>query len=351
MNIVAERLHNQGISHKRFENPHDVVQWLGAMQGQEYHSVKWALALRTEGYTDKALDKLFDEGAFVRTHVMRPTWHIVAPEDIRNLLRLTAPRVHQVNAYYYRQTELDENILRKCHEIITKALEGGKEKTRPELAAALAAEGIIASDVRLSYIVMHAELEALIINGARRGKQHTYALMEERIPKAPELDMDGALLEFTLRYFRSHAPASIYDFSWWSGLTIADVKRGLSMQSEFVEVNGLWRAVHPEEAAETPFALLLPPYDEYGIAYKDHSATLAPEFLEKATTSVFGGTIVINGQVVGYYKRTIEKKLVDIELQPFRPMTAAELEAIEVPARAYGKFHELPINLRVQESH
>jgi hypothetical protein len=350
LNIPAERLHNQGISHKRFESPHDVVQWHGAMQGQEYHSVKWALAVRCQGYTDKALDKLFDEGAFVRTHVMRPTWHLVAPEDIRWLLKLTAPRVHQANAYMYRQSELDENVFRQSQDILTKALDGGKEKTRTQLAAELAEGGIPATDVRLAYIIMYAELEGLIANGARKGKQFTYALIEERYPKARELDMDEALLELTLRYLRSHAPASIYDFSWWSGLTIAEVKKGLSMQHEFVEVNGLWRAKNPDEPSAVPFALLLPAYDEYGIAYKDHSATLAHEFIEKATTSVFGGGILINGQVIGYWKRTFEKKRVEIELMPFRPLSGEELEAIEPVAQSYGKFHEMPMNLRVQES-
>jgi hypothetical protein len=351
LKIAEQRLYNQGISHIRFENPHDVVQWHGAMQGQEYHSVKWALALRTQGYTDKVLDKLFDEGAFIRTHVMRPTWHLVAPEDIRWLLKLTAPRVHQANAYMYRQTELDAAVFRQSHEILTKALEGGREKTRTQLAADLAEAGIRATDVRLGYIMMEAELEGLICNGSRKGRQFTYALLEERIPPAKNLDTDEALAELTRRYFTSHAPASIYDFSWWSGLTIAEVKKGLSMlEGEFIEEDGYWRSANPETAADVPMALLLPAYDEYGVAYKDHSATLSAEFIEKATTSVFGGTIVIYGHVVGYWKRAIEKKHVEITLMPFRPLSSDELEAVTIPAEAYARFHELALNLRVQES-
>lgn len=344
--IAQERLHNQGLSHLRFENPQAVVRWHGAMQAQEYHSAKWALAVRTKGYTDKTLDKLFDDGAFVRTHVMRPTWHFVAPADIRWLLKLTAPRVHQANAYMYRKAELDEKILHQCHEIITKSLEGGKEKTRPELAKDLAAAGIQASDIRLTYIVMHAELEGLICNGARLGKQFTYALLEERIPAAKTLDMDEALAELCRRYFQSHAPATIQDFSWWSGLTIAEIKRGLALLgNEFVEENGYWRLAKHEAAAQIPFALLLPAYDEYGVAYKDHSTSLAPEFLAQATTSVFGGTIVIEGMVIGYWRRTLEKKAITMELMPFRPLNVAEEAAITLCAEAYGAFHALPIRL------
>jgi hypothetical protein len=351
LNIAYQRLHNQAISHKPFANPQDIVAWLGAMQAQEYHSVKWALALRTSGYTDKALDNLYDEGAFVRTHVMRPTWHYVAPADIRWLLKLTGPRVHQANAYMYRQSKLDETVFKQSNAILIKELEGGRQKTRLELAAALTAAGIAASDIRLAYIIMYAELEGLLCNGARKGKQFTYALLEERVPPTKSLDMDEALAELTRRYFQSHGPAMIQDFAWWSGLTLAEVKKGLSMlQGELVEetIGGksYWYAANQETPSKAPFALLLPPYDEYGIAYKDHSRMLPAEFAEQASTSVFGGTIVIDSQVVGYWKRKIEKKAVHIELMPFRPLSEEEQDALLPVAKAYAAFHELPLVLK-----
>ena len=60
--------------------------------------------------------------------------------------------------------------------------------------------------MRLAYILMHAELEAVVCSGAPRGKQQTYALFDERVPPAKPLHRDEALAELTARYFTSRGP-------------------------------------------------------------------------------------------------------------------------------------------------
>ena len=205
------------------------MRWLGAVQAQDYHGAKWALALRTRGVDSAALDRAFDAGAFLRTHVMRPTWHFVAPEDLRWLLALTGPRVHAVNAHPYRAFELDAPLFRRAHALLTRALRGGRSLTRLELATALEAGGIAARGQRLAYIVMHAEIDALVCSGPMRGKQHTYMLLEERVPPAPALARDEALATLARRYFTSHGPATAHDFAWWSGLTVADAREGVAL--------------------------------------------------------------------------------------------------------------------------
>jgi Winged helix DNA-binding domain len=174
--IVRQRLHNQHLLGTPFDRPEEVVAWFGAVQAQEYPGATWGIAQRMHGLTQATIDQAYAEGAILRTHAMRPTWHFITPADIRWLLALTSPRVHAVNATYYRKLELDAAVLARGAVLLANALQGGKHLTRTELAAALEQAGIIrATDdrLRLTYLVMHAELEGLICSGAMRGKQHT----------------------------------------------------------------------------------------------------------------------------------------------------------------------------------
>src|SRR6266581_6618700 len=130
LDIAQQRLHNQLITQQTFEKPGDVVEWLGAVQAQDYAAAKWAVGLRSRGVTDDDIEQAFTSGAILRTHVMRPTWHFVVPADIRWMLTLTAPRVHALSAYYHRQQELDAAIFAKSHGLLTKALQGQTQLTR-----------------------------------------------------------------------------------------------------------------------------------------------------------------------------------------------------------------------------
>ncbi|MBZ0286240.1 MAG: winged helix DNA-binding domain-containing protein, partial [Anaerolineae bacterium] len=335
VNIPQERLHNQRLAQTSFQTPAEVVAWLGAVQAQEYALAKWALALRMQPATEALIEQAFNEGHILRTHVMRPTWHFVTPADIRWILELTAPRVHAVNAYMYRQVELDENVLRRSDDLIAGTLEGGKHLTRAELADILTGHGIdTANGMRLGYIVHHAELEGIICSGARRGKQHTYALIAERAPQARRLDREEALAELTRRFFTSHGPAAAKDFAWWSGLTLADVKAGLAMlgtELSQVVMDGetYWFAPSTltDDEAQPPKGYLLPVYDEFTIAYKNHSAILDPKYAELAAGRTFISAFALDGSIIGMWRRTLSKKSVVVDLAPFWPFTAPENDA------------------------
>src|SRR2546422_2911401 len=197
------RMRAQRLWGTRFDTPREVVRWLTALQAQEFSLAKWSIAQRTRGATMADVDAAFGAGVIVRTHVLRPTWHFALGEDIRWLLKVTAPRVHALNAYYNRQHELDDKLFRKSNAAITTALRDGAHLTRRELAAVLKRAGIRAEGTRLAYIAMRAELDAIVCSGAMRGKQHTYALLDERIPKGKPLDREAALAELTRRYFTS----------------------------------------------------------------------------------------------------------------------------------------------------
>jgi hypothetical protein len=352
INIAAQRLYNQHLEGEKFQTPAEVVGWLGAVQAQEYGLAKWALGLRMGNATDEVLERAFNDGAILRTHVMRPTWHFVTPEDIRWILELTAPRVHAVNAYMYRQLELDAELLVRCSDAIVKVLEGEQHLTRAELGSVLTEIGIDTTNgMRLGYIVHHAELERIVCSGPRQGKQHTYALIDERAPQSRKLARDEALAELTRRYFTSHGPATVKDFAWWSGLTVADVKVGLSMLgsqlvSEEIDGQTFWYSPSMSAIQQAPITgHLLPVYDEYGIAYKYHSASLDSMYAEQMKSGFFTSAFVLGGQYIGMWRRTFNKGAIHIEVAPFRPFTAAEQEAFAEAAQRFGDFMNMPVVL------
>src|SRR5678816_659897 len=149
--VLRQRLHNQKLSSSEIENPADVVRWLGAVQAQDYGAAKWALALRMRNATHALIEDAFNEGRIIRTHLLRPTWHFVAPEDVRWLLELTAPHVNRRSGSGYRMFELDDAVFKRSNKILTKALRGGKHLTRATLRDAFNKAGVAADNGCLLY--------------------------------------------------------------------------------------------------------------------------------------------------------------------------------------------------------
>ena len=350
--ITRLRLFNQRLSTTSFKNPDDVVGWLGAVQAQDYAGAKWALGQRIKNATDAAIEQAFNEGKILRTHVMRPTWHFVKPEDIRWMLALTAPRINALSAYYYRQLELDKDIFKRSNAVLTKALQGGKQLARAELTSLLQENGIATGELlRFTYLIIRAELDGIVCSGARRGQQFTYALLDERAPHSPTLERDEALAILAKRYFTSHGPATLQDFGWWSGLTMADARKGLdSLKSELIhEVeNGqtYWFADSAPPRNPSLSACLLPDYDEYTVGYTDRSAIFDISHVKKLDSrgsELAQYVIILDGRIAGTWKRIIKKSEVVIELAPFSNLTKAENRAIVDAAARYGKFLGLSV--------
>jgi hypothetical protein len=348
--LLRERLRNQSLAVSRLRTPGEVVAWLGAAQAQDYAGAKWALGLRAKGVTDAAVDQAFDEGAILRTHILRPTWHFIARGDIRWMLALSGPRVHAVNAYYYRTLGLDAAVFARSRAALERALAGGRQLTRVELAKVLQRAGVQADGPRLAYVMMHAELDAVICSGARRGKQFTYALLEERAPRAKVWPRDEALAELTRRYFSSHGPATLRDYVWWSGLTARDARAGMAMSSlaqTTIDDRSYWfvpgRARVPSASAS---AHLLPNYDEYVIAYKDREPVVgSTRGIDARVPDVFSHSLVVNGVLAGSWRRTASRDAVAVEVTPYIRLTASGTRALAVAAERLGRFLNVPAKL------
>jgi Winged helix DNA-binding domain len=329
--VRERRLRSQCLVAPAPVTPAEIVGRFGAMQSQEYPGAKWSVGQRVTGVDDAAVQAALDEGSLLRTHVLRPTWHFVRPADIVWLQRLTAPRVHAFNAYHYRQTGVDDELAARGNALIRAALDGGNHLTRTELKAVLAAGGIEAAGVRLAYLIMRAELDALICSGPMRGKQHTYALVRERAPDAVELDQDAALAELTRRYFTSHGPATARDFGWWSSLTAAEVRRGLRLVgSELAseELDGQTYFAAPgrpgRAVAGGPQVLLLHAFDEYLVAYAE-----SKELVQ---------AVVLDGRVAGTWKRILTPKALTVEVSLRVRLDGAQRAALDAAAGRYGRY-------------
>jgi hypothetical protein len=350
--IALARMLNQRLWGKPFDMPEEVVRWLGAMQAQEFAVAKWSVAQRTGEPDVAAVDRAFAEGTIVRSHFIRPTWHFALAKDIRWLLTATAPRVQQLNAYYNKVQGIDEELAATSNAALAKALEGGRQATRKELAAILERAGIAeCSGVRLGYIIMRAELDAIVVSGAMRGKQHTYALLDERAPNAIRLDRDEALAELTRRYFVSRGPATLKDYARWSSLTAGECRTGLAMvrselDQEQIDGRTYWFGSPSRTPKRTlsPRVDLVQGYDEIVMSYSESKDVVAPPAAIPLYRDghIFLHAILLDGRLIGYWRHDPPKGSVTIETSLGRPLEPVEAEALEAAVERYGRFLGVP---------
>lgn len=347
--IASIRLNNQQIASSNFRRAKDLVAWMGAMQAQDYNMSKWAIGVRLPDSTDQTIEEAFRKGEIIRTHLMRPTWHLVSSADIYWILELTSPHLKPMLRARFNRLELTEAVISKSKSVIEKALSGGNHLTREEIMFQLENAQIAAVNLRASHLMMACELDGIVCSGASKGKNQTYALLSERVPNAIKFSREEALAELARRYFTSHGPATIQDFIWWSGLPVKDAKNGLEMiksdfSSEKVGQQIRWFSnpiLQMESIPES--AHLLPAYDEFIISYRDRSASILPEYNKKAISEngLFRPIVVVNGQVNGTWKRTSKKDKVLIEVDYFKIIEQLPENDIKNASERYGQFLNL----------
>ena len=342
------RMRAQRLTGAPFAGAAEAVRHFGAVQAQDYPAAKWALGMRVEGATDASIDRAYDSGAIVRTHVMRPTWHFVAPEDLRWLLELTGPKLTRGLAGRYSRLGLDAPTIARARRVFETALEGGVHLTRAELSGRLARAGIAPDGQRLPHLLHAGELAGLLTSGSRKGREHTFALLEDRVPTRRALDRDEAIAKLTLRYFVSHGPAQPLDMVWWSGLTHVEVRRGIEAAGKALahaDIDGVtyWFDARLESPrAGRPVAHLLPNFDEYTVGYADRAAILHPVHPFRPELFSFGSVlanvVTIGGQVYAAWRRQSQGSSFVVEVRALAPLTAGERRLVENAAARYARF-------------
>lgn len=336
--IRCARLQNQLLCGSGAASPHEAVSHMAAMQAQEFGMAKWAVGLRMICGRDSDVERAFERGQILRTHLLRPTWHFVTPDNIRWLLKLTAPHVHVKNKPYYKKYELDTSTLCRAVDIIGGALQAAPALTRPRLAAVLGANGIEATGLRLSYIMMYAELEGLICSGPRDGKQFTYTLLDSVAPQINSYDRAECIARLANRFFTSRAPASARDFAYWSGLGAGDARYGAKSLSGFETViyDGQELYFQPASGrAAGSCTFLMPDYDEYGMSYKDR-AFLAARHQPAQAPSEYSHWLVLRGRISG----TWAQGKGGVDVAPFSPLDETDRAAVGRAVARYLKFAE-----------
>lgn len=344
--LLSYRLYNQQLSVSSFETPAELVSWMGAIQAQDYAMAKWAIGLRIKNITDDHVEQAISDGSIIRTHILRPTWHLVARADIRWMLRLTAPAIYKQMAYYDRQLGIEQKELLKSATLFEKILSGKQQLTRPELETIFTKAKFNCEGMRFGHLLMHAELQGLICSGGRKGKQITYTLLEERVPVAKKYNKAESLAMLTQKYFQSHGPATLKDYIWWSGLTTAEAKEGITLLEG--KINSIkfneeefWYIDLPGKVNIDKTIYLLPNYDEYIVSYNNREA-LIPERnkskISRTGNPLFSNTIIINGQVQGTWKRTLKTNAVTIHSNVFDELTSANKKQMEQAEERFKKF-------------
>ena len=342
--IAKIRLASQQIMASRFTDPGDLLGWMGALQAQDAAMAKWAVGVRLPGATEAMVDAALDRGEILRTHLLRPTWHLVSAQDIRWMLVLSAAQIKARLRSRHKGLGLSEAVIEHSTAVIETALRAGAHLTRQELFGRLEKAGFDAGDNRYHHLVLYAELNGVVCSGAQRDGKPTYALFEQRVPKTAPIRREEALAKLARTYFTSRCPATVQDFVWWSGLSAGEARQGLELvKAEFVSEgiagetywfpNGF--AAHEENQENV---VLLPAFDEFIISYRDRRAVLLEEVQGKAISSngVFRPVVVRDGQVIGLWKR--ERARVGVEL--FGAPGEGVERKIEEAAGRYGRFLE-----------
>ena len=345
--IARLRMIAQQIARPACEHPADVVQWLGAVQAQDFLGALWAVGLRMPSATAHDVEQALADKAIVRTWPMRGTIHFVAPADVRWMLELLTPRVIPGINRRLAQMGLDEKIIDASANVVAKALQGGRQLERNALYKLMDAADIPTDNSRGLHILGRLAHDRLVCFGARAGKQPTFALLDEWAPEAKSLPRDEALAKLARRYFTGHGPATLQDFVWWSGLTVTDARAGLAaaaaqLASETVDGQEYYFAQNlPAAPAHSRAAFLLPPFDEFLVAYRDRSASLDKrhsQLVVPGGNGIFNPIVVIDGRVLGTWKRAFQKDSVAMSFSSFDAFSDEQAEAIQAAAERYGQF-------------
>jgi hypothetical protein len=352
LDIARWRLRTQHLAWPYAGSAREAVGSLLAVQAENPGQAAWAVASRTQHPDQADLAALLADGAVLRTHVLRPTWHFVRAEDLGWLLDLTGPRVRRVTGQQLRDAHgLDERSADQAAATVAGILAGGRQLTRAQLADELDELGIRGSGQMLMLLLAHAELAGLICSGTVAGGEHTYALMDDRVPAPCRPGRTEALAELALRYFTGHGPATERDLAYWATLTLADVRAGLHQVRDQLgsfqhDGRTFWHA--PGEAPEgpqEPGGHLLQILDETYRGYQDSRWLLdaAGDVPRRRETAI--GMALVDAQLRAAMRRTITRDRVQFDLRPYRALTPAEMQALEQAAGRYGDYLGLKAGL------
>jgi DNA glycosylase AlkZ-like len=348
LDIARWRLRSQHLVSPFAVSAGEAVGSLLAVQAENPSQAAWAVASRTQHPDQADLATLLADGAVLRTHVLRPTWHFVRAEDAGWLLDLTGPRVRRLTSQQLRNAHgLDERSVDQLVTVVMEALASRGQLTRGQLADELRERGVPGSGQLLMILLAHAELGGLICSGAPADGEHTYALMGERVPTPRRLGRTEALAELALRYFTGHGPATERDLAYWATLTLSDVRTGLQqvrdqLDSFHHDGRTFWHAPGAAPGGpQEPAGHLLQVLDETYRGYQDSRWVLDAAGDVPRTRETAVGMALVDAQILAAMRRTVASDHVRFDLQPYRTPTPQQIAALDLAASRYGEYLRL----------
>ena len=348
--LIATRMHALRLhASARAASVLETVTWMGALQAQDYQSGLWAVGARMAGATRADIELALARREIVRTWPMRGTWHFIPAVDVGWMQDLLAARLLPALRKYSADYGFDEAALSRCGKVVVKALEGGRSLLRGQLVQSLVQAGVAGASEAGNHLVRHFGNEGLLCNGLPEGKELTFTLRDEWVRKPAKLDRAAALAELALRYFRSHGPATLHDFVWWTGLTMSDARTaiaaiGPALSRRVMDEREHW-FVGEADAPAVSAVELLPAFDEHLLGYRERSAVLDAHRADSICpggNGVFRPTLVVKGRVAGLWKKKESAKKLTIEVMPYEPLSKAIQRDTEQAAQRFGDFYGKP---------
>jgi hypothetical protein len=352
--VVDARLRNQHLVRPRFAAPVDLVRFFGAIQAQDFTGSLWAIGQRLAGAVEADVAAAVASRAIVRTWPMRGTLHFVPAKDVRWMLALLEPRLTSGNVGRHRQLGLAPADFARARKVLTRSLEGGRRLTRPSAYELLKRGGVSPAGQRGIHLVGHLAQKGLLCFGPWEGKQPTFVLLDEWVPRPAEPSREEALARLATAYFRSHGPATLRDFAWWSGLLAKDAEAAVHEAGGAIvrDARGdrtTWTgAAALSRARARPSAALLPPWDEYLVAYKDREAALGHLTSAPPPMVIGNALVVIDGRVRGTWQRSRSASAIGITLRLWSAVTEGERRSALLAAQRYGRFVGKPAAIEIR---
>jgi hypothetical protein len=341
--IIQLRLFHQGLSVNRFRKPEEVVAHFGAIQAQDYSMALWAVGLRMEKPEQSFVENCINAGEIIRTHILRPTWHLVHQKNIRWMMELSAPNVKKATRYVDKKEGLTDELFKKAWKVIESQYNDTNDLTKEDIMSCLDGHDITVSNLMATQIIIRAELEMLLCNGEKKG---TYALFEKRVPATAKISKAEAITKLAKQYFNSHSPATLKDFAWWSGFSETEVKMGIAELGKQLEYFTLDDVTYYHFGIENRIfnynaSSLLPCYDQYTVGYSQSREIVLPVNSDHAKigNGIFKPLLLSENEIVGTWKKI--KKSPFVEIQALSRDTEIYTKRVEEAIQKFRSFVEV----------
>ena len=318
------------------------------MQAQDYNYFRWTIGIRQRIPQIAQLQAAFAKAELLRLHLLRCTVQVVSQTDIGWLLPLCKERNLRTLQLWHKSinTSFSESHFQEITRAMQELLAGGKSLPKRAIAEELTSLGFLLDDRLLTSLLVRSEIEGLLCSGEMQGREATWALLSERVPAICPLTPDKALKQLAIKYFRSHSPASLEDFVWWSGLPKTQCKKALTLIANEIEETKVEEETMylyhntldcPDYAR---MVLLLPPYDEYLIGYKSRWVALEKKHTAKAHNNfgIFKPVILHEGRVVGNWKASIDKQAENLLTELFAEKSKVKQQSLQDAINQFVEF-------------